>query len=246
MGKVLSKQFPELTPTVCAGLSLGEYTAITYSGRMLFQHALSLVQNRGQFMNEACQKHHGTMAVILGLSAEEVEKMVKELALTNDLWAANFNSPGQVVISGTFKGVEIGSAEAKKRGAKRVLPLQVSGAFHSGLMKDAEKKLEEHIHTTPLVDSKIELVMNVPGNTVKELSEIRKYMIMQVTHSVRWEQSIRAMESKPIDLYLEIGCGKTLSGLNKRNNVIAPTFNIEKVEDLTVFEQWMAKNGAAS
>ena len=244
--RVLNDLFPNLIPSVCAGLSLGEYTAITASGRISFETCLSLVKYRGRYMQDACVAHQGTMAVILGMSAVEVEKMVEELRLPHDLWAANFNSPGQVVISGTKKGIEAGTEAAKSRGAKRVLPLQVHGAFHSGLMREAEQRLTEHINHAPLVDSKIELVMNVTGDFVKDLPQIRKNMILQVTHPVRWEQSIRTMEKSHIDTYLEVGCGKTLSGLNKRNNVLSPTISVDKVEDLKTIEELMENYGTAS
>lgn len=230
--RVLEKNFPFLKPSVCGGLSLGEYTALTASDRLDFKDCLPLVQRRGQYMSDACNSSEGTMAVVLGLDAEMVENMVKELALPKDLWAANFNCPGQVVISGTKKGIEIGSEAAKTRGAKRVLPLSVHGAFHSGLMQPAEDRLAPFIHEIALKKSAVEFVMNVPGDFVREDKEIHQHLIKQVTHSVRWEQSIRQMNNAGIDLFIEIGCGKTLAGFNKRIGVQAPTVSIEKVEDL--------------
>lgn len=230
--KVLQKQFPDLQPSVTAGLSLGEYTALTASNRLPFEPGLRLVQFRGQFMNDACEATKGTMAVIIGLDADVVEKMVKEVNLPNDLWAANFNCPGQVAISGTLKGVEEGTAAAKAKGAKMVIPLKVHGAFHSGLMRLAEEKLKEHVEKAPLSDSPIGLVMNVTGGYVKDLNEIRGNMIKQVTSPVKWEQGIRAMNNQGVDLYLEIGCGKALTGFNKKMGWTAPTFSIERVPDL--------------
>lgn len=230
--RVIQKMFPDLQPSVCAGLSLGEYTAITASGRLKYSECLPIVQYRGQYMNEACETSKGTMAVVLGLDANDVEELVKEVNLPNDLWAANFNCPGQVVISGTLKGIEAGTAAAKAKGAKRILPLQVHGAFHSGLMQKAEERLAEHIYKAPIQEGSSELVMNVTGNFVSDLEHIKKYLIKQVTNPVRWEQGIKAMNSEAVDLFLEIGCGKTLSGFNKRIGVPAPTISIEKIEDL--------------
>lgn len=235
--RVLQKEYPFLQPAVCAGLSLGEYTALVASKRISFKECLPLVNFRAQFMNDACEKHQGTMAVVLGLDAATVEEIVRDLQLPNQLWTANYNSPGQVVLSGTVKGVEAGMEAAKARGAKRVLPLQVHGAFHSGLMKEAEERLAPYIHAVAIQDSPIELVMNVPGDFVKEPTQVQQNLIKQVSHSVRWDQGIRAMEKAGVDLYLEIGCGKTLAGLNKQIGVLAPTVTIDKLEDLLLIEK---------
>ena len=234
--RVLRKLFPDLTPAVVAGLSLGEYTALTAAGRLSFEEGLELVQWRGDYMNEACERTRGTMAVVMGLEAAEVEAMVAELHLPDDLWAANFNCPGQVVISGTMRGVEAGSEAAKARGAKRVIPLQVHGAFHSGLMRSAEQRLAPHIAGVNLRDAPVGLVMNVPGDFVTEMQVIRSNLVQQVTHPVRWEQGIRAIQRAGMDLYVEIGPGKTLAGMNKRIGVSAPTISIEAVDDLAKLE----------
>ncbi|MBJ7449184.1 MAG: ACP S-malonyltransferase [Parachlamydiales bacterium] len=230
--RVLKEQFPQLAPNVCAGLSLGEYSAITASGKLSFNQCLPIVKKRGQFMNDACEKTQGTMAVVMGLDADIVENMVKEINLPNDLWSANFNCPGQVVISGTQKGIEVGSQAAKDRGAKRVIPLQVHGAFHSGLMKDAQIKLTPYINELSFIDTPIQIAMNVPGDYVDDLQLMRQYMAEQVTNPVRWEMDVRAMDKKDVNPFIEIGCGKTLAGMNKRIGVSAPTISIEKVEDL--------------
>lgn len=230
--KVLQKKIPKIYPKFCAGLSLGEYTAMTAAGKISFENGLQLVQKRGQFMNDACEETKGTMAVVLGLSGIEVEQLVKEVAMPNDLWAANFNCPGQVVISGTLAGIEAGANEAKLKGAKRVLPLQVHGAFHSGLMQSAEDRLAEYVHAAPLQDSNVELAMNATGKIAKEKEEMRFNLIKQVTHPVRWEECIRTLGDAGADLFIEIGCGKTLSGFNKRIGLPIPTLSLEKVEEL--------------
>lgn len=227
----------DLHPFVCAGLSLGEYTALTAAEWLPFRQALPLVQYRGQFMNDACESKKGAMAVVMGLEAHQVEEIVREVNLPHDLWVANFNCPGQVVISGTTKGIEAGMAAAKNRNAKRILPLQVHGAFHSGLMQEAKEKLAPFIQNAPIVKGTAELVMNVSGHFVKDVEKVRHDLTDQVTHSVRWEQGIRAMEQQNIDLYLEFGPGKTLSGMNKRIGVQAPTITIDKVEDLDQLSQ---------
>jgi [acyl-carrier-protein] S-malonyltransferase len=227
---------PELKPSICAGLSLGEYTALTAAKKLAFADGIPLVGHRGQYMNDACEKTQGTMAVVLGLDADSVEQMVEEIDMPNDLWAANFNCPGQVVISGTIRGIEAGTAAAKAKGAKRVLQLQVHGAFHSGLMRFAEEQLRPYIEQVKLNATSHEVIMNVPGATVTEINHIKHNMIKQVTHPVRWEQGIRHMAANHVDLYIEFGCGKTLAGFNKRIGVYAPTVSIEKIEDLKSLE----------
>jgi len=233
---VLQEQFPELKPSVCAGLSLGEYTAMTASERIPFETCLPLVQFRGDAMNKACESTNGTMAAVFGLSAEEIEQMVLELDMPNDLWAANFNCPGQTVISGTQKGVDAGIEAAKARGAKRVIPLKVHGAFHSGLMRLAEEKLGEKIQEITIQESPIQLVMNVPGDYVADVEKMRENLTRQVTSPVRWEQGIRAMMPH-VECFIEIGCGRTLAGMNKQIGVTAPTITINKVEDLEKIAQ---------
>lgn len=232
MLKVVQEAFPNLKPYVCAGLSLGEYTALSAGKWIPFDQALTLVDHRGTYMNDACIQTPGTMAVVMGLSAEQVEEIVKAVNMPHDLWAANFNCPGQVVISGTLKGIETGSAVAKEKGAKRVLPLQVHGAFHSGLMQSARQRLTPYIQESSLKKSDTRVVMNVPGNYVDDVGAVRDYLAQQVTEPVRWEQGIRAMVNDGVDLFIEIGCGKTLSGMNRKIEVPVPTLSVEKIGDL--------------
>lgn len=240
--RVLETLFPSLKPSICAGLSLGEYTALTASRKISFEHCLPIVQMRGNFMHEACEQTKGTMAVVMGLDEQQVVDMIKEVNLPNDLWAANFNCPGQVVISGTIKGIEAGTAMAKAKGAKRVLPLQVHGAFHSGLMRSAEEKLTPYIQQTSIEEGLSSLVMNVPGDTVKMSDQIKHNLIKQVTHPVRWEQGIRSTTKEGVKLYIEIGCGKTLSGMNKRIGVTVPTLSVERIEEIVQLEEFLNKN----
>lgn len=237
--RVLQEKFPQLQPSICAGLSLGEYTALTAAGYIDFVKGLELVDKRGHHMNDACLAHPGGMAVIMGLEASVVEELVSELNLPNDLWAANFNCPLQVVISGTLKGVEAGMAAAKSRGAKLVVPLKVHGAFHSGLMRDAEAHLTDHIQEASLHKSDVGIVMNVPGAFVKDPQEMRNHLIKQVTSPVRWEQSIRSIEKEGVTAYFEIGCGKVLAGFNKRIGVKAATLNVEHIEQLAAIEKML-------
>lgn len=225
---VLQTQLPDLEPVICAGLSLGEYTALVAAKMISFEEALLLVKARGNFMHEACETHPGVMTVVLGLELPIVQEAV---AKVENVWIANLNCPGQIVVAGTHKGMEEVMALLKEKGARRILPLDVSGAFHSGLMQEAQDKLEILVHKVCLRPSRIEIVMNVTGDFVDAVEEIRSHMIEQVTHPVRWQKGIEAMEEKGVDLFIEIGPGKTLAGMNKRIGVRSPTISIEKVED---------------
>lgn len=232
MTRLLKQQLPALAPKFAAGLSLGEYTAVATSGYLNEWEALKIVETRGKLMAEACEQHPGTMAAILGLSQKEVEALVKESNLPHDLWAANFNSPGQTVISGTLKGVERGSELAREKGAKKVIPLTVHGAFHSGLMKSAQDRLEETIFAATFKEGKNPVVMNASAAIPASLDEMKRGLVLQVTHSVRWQESMEKLDQEGVDLFIEIGCGKTLSALNKRMGVKASTLTFEKLDDL--------------
>lgn len=227
--RVIQQQMPDLRPFVCAGLSLGEYTALCASGKLSFAETLLLVQKRASLMNEACEKVPGTMAAVLGADENLVQSALKGI---EGVWVANYNCPGQIVISGTRAGVEKGSEVLKISGAKRILPLSVSGAFHSGLMQMAQDALAPFIMASSIQETPIQFVMNAPGRFVESVSDIRKNLISQVTQSVRWEQGVLAMNEQGVDFYLEIGCGKTLSGMNRKMGVLGQTFSVDKLSDL--------------
>ncbi len=235
--QVMREKIPNMEPFVCAGLSLGEYTALYASGRISFEAALDLIQERARLMGLACESHAGTMAVVLGLRGDEVDAVVHKLYPEESIWVANYNCPGQVVISGSIKGVEKASCLLKEKGAKRILPLSVQGAFHSGLMKDAEEAFRTKMQKTTFQESNIALVMNVPGDFVSSTSDLKNFLVEQISHSVRWEEGVRKMQEGGVDLFVEIGSGKTLSGMNKRIGTFAPTISVEKVEDLVEWEK---------
>jgi [acyl-carrier-protein] S-malonyltransferase len=226
---VVQEVFPSLYPSFCAGLSLGEYSALCACKKIGFKQCLELVKVRGESMQEACERHPGSLWVVLGLDAADVEAAI---AGVNDIWIANLNCPKQVVIAGTHAAFIEAEALLKEKGAKRVLPLEVSGAFHSGLMKEAQEKLAVKIEQVDIVSSDISIVMNVCGEIVQDPNSMRQYLIEQVVSPTRWEKGIRLLQEQKIDYYLEIGCGKTLSGMNKKIGVTAPTYSIEKIEDL--------------
>ena len=229
--RVVQSQFPEIKPSVCAGLSLGEYTALTAARKIAFADCLDLVRTRAEAMHEACEETKGTMQVVLGMTEEAVETVIRELNPPHPVWVANINCPGQVVIAGSLEAIALAADALKQKGAKRVLPLEVSGAFHSGLMQSAQVKLAAKIVSVPFNDSAIEIVMNVPGDFVSSTEQMRKALIDQVVSPVRWEKGIRNING--IDAYLEMGPGKTLNGMNKRIGALEPTVIPSLVENFT-------------
>jgi [acyl-carrier-protein] S-malonyltransferase len=234
--RVIQKRFPTLTPTLCAGHSLGEYSALTAAGWLSFSEGIELVYFRGKSMQEACSQSKGTMAAILGLNADQIEEVVREANLPNDLWTANYNCPGQVVISGTEQGVAAGIELAKAKGAKKGVLLKVSGGFHSGLMASAEKKLGDRIADLSLSMGQIPVVMNVTAQSENDSKKMKELMARQVTSPVRWEQSVRTMDQAGVDFYLEIGSPKTLAGMMKRIGVAGTTVCVNTVGDLEQLE----------
>lgn len=240
------EKFPDLIPQVTAGLSLGEYTALVAANKISFKEALYLVKARAEYMNDACLAETGGMSVVLGLETSVVENVVQEVQKEHQVSVANLNCPQQVVIAGTPAGIEVASLRLKEKGAKRVLPLEVSGAFHSGLMKTAQNRLEPHIRSAILQESGIALVMNAPGGYVSSTQEMRQNMILQVTHPVRWEQGVRAMAQENIDFFIEMGPGKTLSGMNKKILPSAKSISIEKVSDFAILTEQLQESYAST
>jgi len=230
--RVIQEQFSGIKPIVCAGLSLGEYSALTGAERLMFTDGIDLVQARGLYMHQASVRHPGTMAVCLGVPLELVEEAVEAVHADHPVWVANLNCPGQIVISGTREGVKLAGERLKMKGAKRVLSLDVSGAFHSGLMEEAKQELEKKLAMVPIHDSSIDVVLNVPGDFVNSAAEIRQFLIDQVVSPVLWEKGIRKISEEGVELFLEIGCGKSLNGMNRKIGVKSPTLSVEKVEDL--------------
>lgn len=226
---VLKHFHQDLIPSICAGLSLGEYTALVAAEKMAFDEALILVKARAEYMHEACECHPGVMVVVLGLSLDEVKEGIFSL---DGVWIANVNCPGQIVLAGKKESIEKASLQLKEKGARRILPLEVSGAFHSGLMQTAQDRLLPLIKSVSIHDSSIDLVMNVVGESVCGPQEIKENLIKQVTSPVLWQKAVEAIANQGAELFLEIGPGKTLAGMNRRIGVSIPTISMEKVEDM--------------
>jgi len=199
-----------------AGLSLGEYSALVMAGAMELSDAVRLVQMRGRFMEEACHINPGTMLSVIGLEDGIVEALCAEARAAEMVVAANFNCPGQVVISGTHSGVERAGELAKARGARRVVPLAVGGAFHSPLMAPAAERLREELQRTPFRECRVPVVANVTGEPVTAPEEIRNALARQLTSPVRWSVSMRRLIEEKRRRFLEVAPGTVLSGLMRR------------------------------
>ncbi len=218
---------PELT----AGHSLGEYSALVASGALSFAEAVQIVRLRGRFMQEAVPVGAGTMAAILGMEPQEVERICQEASSGEVLSPANFNCPGQIVIAGHTKAVERAIELVKGRG-KKAATLQVSAPFHSALMKPAAVRLNEALKDTAIHELKVPVVTNVEAKANSKSERVKPLLVEQVASPVRWEASMRRMIEEGIDRVLEIGPGKVLSGLMKRIDSKVEIGNIEDVQSL--------------
>lgn len=219
-----------IRPDVCAGLSLGEYCAMVASEVMSFEDAVKTVRQRGILMQEAVPLGVGAMCAVLGLDGETVNKVCQGV---DDVYVANYNCPGQIVISGKAEAVEQAAGLLKEAGAKRCMMLNVSGPFHSPLLREAGDKLAEVLKDVKLNDGfTIPYVTNVTAEYVNTTEEIRELLRKQVFSSVMWQQSVENMIAKGVDTFVEIGPGKTLAGFMKRINKEVRMVNIGSVEDL--------------
>lgn len=215
---VLLKMRPDLKGDFTAGHSLGEYTANVFAGSINFESALKLVRLRGELMQKAGEEQKGTLAAVVGLEPDVVEDVCAKSSSHGIVQCANFNSPGQIVISGSIAGIQAAMQLAKEAGAKMVKELPVSGAFHSPLMLSAKNGLSLALDNTAFTDAKIPVYSNVTGNPIQSSEEIRIALKEQLTAAVRWESSIRNMIADGADNFIEIGPGKVLQGLVKRIN----------------------------
>jgi len=218
-----------------AGHSLGEYSAYVASGAIQFHEAIKLVRARGVAMHEAGTENKGTMAAIVGLESDKVERICSEASSEGIVQCANFNSPGQIVISGSLVGVNKAMELSKIAGAKMVKELVVSAAFHSPLMNSAKDKLNSALETTNFYESKFPVYTNVSARPVKNISEIKTKLYEQITSPVRWEEIIKNMIDDGIEEFYEIGPGNVLQGLVKRINPDVKRFGIDKFEDVEKF-----------
>ena len=218
-----------IKPDVAAGLSLGEYCALAAAGVMSDEDAIRTVRQRGILMQEAVPVGEGAMAAILALDAAAIEEVTGAM---EGVWIANYNCPGQIVISGEKAAVEEACEKLKAAGAKRAVMLNVSGPFHSGMLADAGEKLGEVLSQVELHEQQIPYVANVTAQYVKSAAEVKELLTRQVSSSVRWQQSVEAMIADGVDTFIEIGPGKTLAGFMRKISRDVKTLNVEKLEDI--------------
>lgn len=229
---ILASLIRTLQPEAAAGHSLGEYSALVSANAIQFYDAIKLVRARGKAMQQAGIDNPGTLAAVVGLQPHKVEDLCKEASAAGIVQCANFNSPGQIVISGSIDGVRKAMELCKANGAKLVKELVVSGAFHSPLMQSAKDLLLESLVFTPIYDARFPVYANVTAKPVTKKDEIKNLLHQQVTSPVRWEETITNMIADGFDEFYEIGPGKVLQGLVKRINPDVKLFGIDKFEDL--------------
>lgn len=218
-----------IKPDVAAGLSLGEYCALAAAGVMSDEDAICTVRQRGILMQEAVPVGEGAMAAILALDAAAIEAVTGAM---EGVWIANYNCPGQIVISGKKAAVEEACEKLKAAGAKRALLLNVSGPFHSGMLTVAGEKLAQVLADVEIHTPRIPYVANVNAQFVTMAEPVKDLLTRQVSSSVRWQQSVEAMINDGVDTFIEIGPGRTLAGFMKKISKEVKTMNVEKLEDI--------------
>lgn len=226
--ELLKERVPSLSFQAAAGLSLGEFTALTAAGALRFQEGLKLVRLRGRFMQEACVATQGGMAAIVGLE----EAPTREVCTQADVVLANLNCPGQLVISGAKDKIAQACELAKAKGARRAIPLPVAGAYHSPLMASAQPKLEVELARVPLSSPAVPVIANVNALPHEGPESIRARLVEQVTSSVRWEESMRYLVAQGFSRFIELGPGTALSGFMKRIDKTAQILNVADMASL--------------
>ena len=226
--QLLKEQVPSLAFQATAGLSLGEFTALTAAGAMSFEDGLRVVRQRGRFMQEACDVTRGGMAAVIGLD----EAPTREVCAEAGVVLANLNCPGQIVISGEADKITRACELAKAKGARRALPLTVAGAYHSPLMASAQPKLQAELSRVTLQTPAVTVVSNVNAQPHATPESIRDLLVQQVTSSVRWEESMRYLLAQGFTRFIELGPGATLSGFMKRIDKTAVMLNVADAPSL--------------
>jgi [acyl-carrier-protein] S-malonyltransferase len=221
-------------PTYVLGHSLGEYTALVVAGVLGLSDAVRLVRERGRLMNEAGRRKKGGMMAIIGLDLPVVEN----ICLSVGTVVSNVNCPGQIVVSGAQENLDKARRLAQTKGARRVIPLKVSGAFHSPLMEPAMEGLKNAVAGLTFSKPMMPIIANVTAQPLTAVETIREELISQIIHCVKWQQSIEATISKGVTTFFEIGPGDVLTGLVKRISPGAQTFNVNSVDSLTEIANW--------
>lgn len=217
-----------ITPQVCAGLSLGEYAAIAVSGGISYLDAIATVRKRGILMQEAVPDGKGAMAAVLGLDAETIEEVISSI---EEVSIANYNCPGQIVITGMKSGVEAAAEKLKEAKAKRVLMLNVSGPFHSPFLKTAGDELMKVLETIKFQELAVPYVSNTTADYISDIKQTPQLLKKQVSAPVKWQQSVETMIKNGVDTFIEIGPGKTLAGFIKKINKEVKVYNVGTMEE---------------
>lgn len=222
-----------IKPDVTAGLSLGEYAAIVAAHGMTEKDAITAVRKRGIFMDEAVPTDNpekaGAMAAVLGMETSKIEDLISDI---EDVDIANYNCPGQIVITGLKPAVKKAAKILSEGGAKRVIELNVSGPFHSKFLKTAGQKMSNELEKINLTELEVPYVTNVTGEYVNDISETKGLLVKQISSPVKWEQSVRNMINNGVDTFVEIGPGKTLTGFIRKIDRSVKCINISMVDDL--------------
>ncbi len=229
-----------IKPDVVAGLSLGEYTAHVAAGSMTFGDAVRLVKKRGKFMQEEVPVGVGTMAAILNLDADVVRQVCQIASEKGIVEPANFNCPGQITVAGEVSAVEYACEVAKEKGAKRAVILPVSAPFHCSMLKGAGEKLGVELEQVNVTDLEIPLISNVTADYVQNKDEIKDLLVRQVSSSVLFEESLRKMIADGVDIFVEIGPGKALSGFVKKINKDVAVYHVEDMKSLDELKNALA------
>ena len=219
-------------PEITGGHSLGEYSALVAAGVLKFQDAVALVHKRGAYMQEAVPVGEGGMAAIIGVDREKIVEICQSVSAESPVQAVNFNCPGQIVIAGATRGVELAVEELKAAGAKKAVILPVSAPFHSTLMKPAAEKLAVELDKVTLSDAKIPVVVNVNAQVLTKAEDIKASLVAQAASPVLWEDCVAKMKEFGADVLLEAGPGKTLCCFNRRIDKSIKSLNVEDVESL--------------
>jgi len=227
-----------ITPTVVAGHSLGEYSALVAAKAIELEDALPLVATRGKLMEDAFPSGLGSMTAVLGLTEKEIAKTIEEVPKQYIVDIANLNCPGQIVISGEVKGLQIAEELLSEAGARRVIRLNVSGPFHSRLMKKANGDFEKYVNNVPFKDAQIPVYANVSAGAVTNHEEIKRLLLKQLYSPVRFEESVINIAKEDIDAFVEVGQGRVLSGLVRKINRKIKTFSIQDPSSLHKFIKW--------
>ncbi len=231
--KVLSDALP--TFEFAAGHSLGEYGALAVTGALSFEDAIKAVVKRAALMEDACQKNPGTMAATMGLSMERAEQVCRDASVDGIVVPANFNSSAQIVLSGSIDAVKKAAELAKEAGAKRAVLLEVGGAFHSPLMEPASEGLEQFLSGLTINEPSQPVVANVTADSVTSPDDIRRLLVQQVTSPVRWSQTMSYLKDNGVTTLIEIGPGKVLTGLAKRELRPERSVNLDTIQDIEEF-----------